>query len=228
MLLYENPALPLRGIVKLISSFILVDGLTKSISSGESDSSARNVLQKRFPQSHFHSYDPFAKMEDVSIESDIFQEQAHSLLQSIVGCLECSRIHRGCQELGGPPFKERPIIFLAHDLGGSVVKKSLLLAMEDPSCQRAAKATRAIFFFGGLHRANHPDTWEVQVKKLISVSQRDVGSMFGGIQTISMALNSIGEGFYGIMGSYAVFNVYEKTESPVGTTQPPPPFHNLG
>ena len=202
-------------LMKLVASFILVDGLTKSISSERQGSAIAKLLQKWFPQSHYHPYDPFTRIGDISSESDFLEEQAQNLLQEISRCPECSTTYHNCRDAKGLPSIDRPIVFLGHDLGGSVVKKALLLAMEDPSCQSIARATRATFFFGVLHQASDSEPWDRQIRNLLSVSQRDVESIFGGIQTLPAALNSIAQSFTSISGSYATFNVYEKTGSNV-------------
>lgn len=48
--------------------------------------------------------------------------------------------------------ERRPIIFIAHSLGGIVCKKALIMAKEDPQFNKVLDSTVGIFFFGTPHR----------------------------------------------------------------------------
>ena len=106
-------------------------------------------------------------------------------------------------------------MFLGHDLGGSVIKKALILATESPLYRTVAENTKAIFFFAGLHQAKSPKgegSWERHLASLLSVSQNDVKEVFGNLQTLPMVLSTLSDNFINLSGSFDMFNIYEKSE----------------
>ncbi|KAF6826977.1 hypothetical protein CPLU01_09351 [Colletotrichum plurivorum] len=51
---------------------------------------------------------------------------------------------------------ERPLIFVAHSLGGLIVKEMLMLTDKyGEACKRIASSTRALLFFGTPHRGSY-------------------------------------------------------------------------
>ncbi len=52
----------------------------------------------------------------------------------------------------GPGQDQRPIIFIAHSLGGIVCKQALIIAQQDPSFTTLLDHTDGIIFFGTPHR----------------------------------------------------------------------------
>jgi hypothetical protein len=118
---------------KTFPSFILVEGITKSIFSSEQESLIVQLLKKWFPQSHCHTYSPFTGSGRIPTGSDVLEEQARSLLQEIIGCVDCCAIHqdsmKGKKEIEDSPNNNLRIVFLGHDMGGSLVKKVRFLLL---------------------------------------------------------------------------------------------------
>ena len=52
----------------------------------------------------------------------------------------------------------RPIIFIAHSLGGIVIKQALYLASSNPKFASIKDATQGIIFFGTPHRGTRPES----------------------------------------------------------------------
>ncbi|PNP54418.1 hypothetical protein FNYG_15628 [Fusarium nygamai] len=66
------------------------------------------------------------------------------------------------------PGKPLPIVFLAHGLGGLVVKEALMLAVEKSSYPQIVIHTAAVFFFCTPHRASADLSWEHLSLRLVS------------------------------------------------------------
>jgi hypothetical protein len=101
---------------------------------------------------------------------------------------------------------------LGHDLGGSVIKRALILATESPWYRRVAWSTRAFFFFAGLRHPDKNGRWERHLTRLLSVLKKNSDEVFGKIHTVPAALRTLAEDFINISGSYDMFNIYEKSE----------------
>ncbi|KAL6831796.1 ankyrin repeat-containing domain protein [Trichoderma camerunense] len=194
--------------------FIVVDGLTNTVTSPEKMPSIKRYLQKCFPQSHYHPFDPFTGTQQLKDKDNILDVGGISLIENITQCLECSAAYQGCQGGGSLSYNYRPIVFIGHDVGGSVIKRALVLANENPSYRRISQATVAIVFFGGLHQTTKMYPWERQIISLLDITERNIRTIFPNIQTLPAALTSVLQSFTGISGSYAIFNVYEKSDSP--------------
>jgi hypothetical protein len=70
------------------------------------------------------------------------------------------------------PVQQRPIIFVAHSLGGLIVKSSLIqsnLALTDPDDDTKAikLSTTGILFFGTPHQRNHDTSWSKVLRNII-------------------------------------------------------------
>lgn len=169
------------------------------------------LLQEWFPQSHCHAFEPFNHREHPSAETGILEQEGKKLLELIIECPKCTTDQSAGEGVDDALHIKRRIVFFGHDLGGSVIKRALIFAMESPSYRRISETSRAIFFFAGLHNAAKKEGWERHLASLISVSQKDVHKVFGNIQTLPTALSMLSEDFINISGSYLMFNVYEKT-----------------
>jgi hypothetical protein len=184
-------------------TFVFVTGLTKSIQAGENGGGTpqSNLLREWFPNSHFLHFEPFKRRDQPATNADILEHEGIRLLQTLLECSECT------------DAKHR-LVFFGHDLGGSVIKKALILATESLRYRTIAETTRAIFFFASLHQAKGSEGeggWERHLANLLSVSQKDVQQVFGDIQTLPTALSMLSDSFINISGSYDMFNVYESS-----------------
>jgi ankyrin len=193
--------------------YIIVDGLTKSAASAEKKHAITSLLQKWFPKSHCHSYDPFTKSGDLVPETDIIEEVARDLLQDISRCTECSISQQDSQDQANQLYGYRPLVLLGHDVGGSIIKKALLLASDDSSYKEISAATIAVAFFGGLHRATESSTWEHHFIRLLAISQRDIRTLFPITQALIPALTALSQSFVKISGAYTVLNVYQDSDN---------------
>jgi hypothetical protein len=169
------------------------------------------LLQEWFPQSHCHPFEPCTRREQSSTEIDILEREGTRLLDILVGCPDCTKVQSGREGVDEVDSVKGRIVFFGHDLGGSVIKRALILATESPLYRRVAEKTRAIFFFGGLHSKDKKEGWERHLTNLLSVSQKNVNDVFGELQNLPMALSILSENFINISGYYDMFNIYEKS-----------------
>lgn len=188
-------------------------GLTKGLVSGNSGDEIPQfkLLQEWFPQSHCHAFEPRTRREQSSTEIDILEREGTRLLDILVGCLACTKVQSARDGVDEVDSVNGRIVFFGHDLGGSVIKKALILATESPLYRSVAEKTQAIFFFGGLHRKDNKEGWERHLTNLLSVSQKNVNDVFGELQKLPMALSILSENFINISGYYDMFNIYEKS-----------------
>ena len=70
-----------------------------------------------------------------------------------------------------PEARQRPIIFLAHSLGGIVLKSALIFSSMDNSRFRELYlSTAGVLFFGTPHQGSDTATWDQIMKKIVSLS----------------------------------------------------------
>lgn len=62
--------------------------------------------------------------------------------------------HNKCNGDHSLSLSEAPIIFVAHSMGGLVVKKAFILAQDDEHCKTLVKSMAAIIFFSTPHRGS--------------------------------------------------------------------------
>ncbi|KAM3602899.1 uncharacterized protein V6R79_013118 [Siganus canaliculatus] len=62
---------------------------------------------------------------------------------------------------------ERPVVWVAHSMGGLLVKKMLLDASEDPDMQRLLKNTKGIMFYSVPHNGTSMAEYSVNVRYLL-------------------------------------------------------------
>jgi pimeloyl-ACP methyl ester carboxylesterase len=69
--------------------------------------------------------------------------------------------------------EDRPVIFVAHSLGGLVCEQALLICREgDPELEQLFLATRGIIFMGTPHGGSHLAVWGYTVAKYLDVVRR--------------------------------------------------------
>lgn len=73
--------------------------------------------------------------------------------------------------------KERPLIFIAHSLGGIIVKKAIIIAHERSSIYaKILDSIQALVFFGVPHRGSDLAYWSAYAARLTSTIQLGLGT----------------------------------------------------
>lgn len=108
-----------------------------------------------------------------------------------------------------------PIIFVAHSMGGLVVKKALILGQNDSQYSRIARSIRAIIFLSTPHSGSH---FADLLHRILTVSFRKSlqKQYIAELKAGSTALEEINEQFRHIAPNIAVFSFYETFETAVG------------
>ncbi|KAH6843220.1 hypothetical protein B0I37DRAFT_214753 [Chaetomium sp. MPI-CAGE-AT-0009] len=105
----------------------------------------------------------------------------------------------------------RPVIFLAHCLGGLIVKQAMCYANSMSQYEVIASATHSLFFFGTPHFGSDKSQWLSIAEALGKVSAKDKGpsTLVEAMTQNSRALTDISEDFVQIAPRYTIKTMYE-------------------
>ncbi|KUJ15362.1 uncharacterized protein LY89DRAFT_110784 [Mollisia scopiformis] len=177
------------------NSLVLVSGT--AVPRLENDRDPKTFFTQRFPKSLI---DEFLFM-DSSADSERLLYQRSTVL------LEQLHNSRGSSTL--------PIVFLAHGLGGFVVKQTLISATEEPRYRDIALHTSTILFFGASHRATPQMSWEHLYLRLLSASGSLPPHPLKLVQRLVEELEGVSASFRTISCSFDVVNFYEAGPHPL-------------
>ncbi|MCJ1422110.1 Serine active site containing protein 1 [Xylographa parallela] len=106
--------------------------------------------------------------------------------------------------------EERPIVFVAHSLGGVVVKRALVEAKLDESYQSIREATYGIAFFGKPHQGgNFAKLGDIAASITRSVLGNPSNTFMGALKTDSLFSNTLVEDFRHQLEDYYVLSFFE-------------------
>ncbi|KAI9765235.1 MAG: hypothetical protein M1840_007727 [Geoglossum simile] len=107
----------------------------------------------------------------------------------------------------------RSIVFIGHNLGGTIIMQALLTAGNQSTYSVIAASTSLLLFFGTPHRAADPSAWERLAYNMISTTRRKYqGKLSKILKSSSRALMGVSEAYYAIAGIYSTVNFYEQEE----------------
>ncbi|KAL4963231.1 uncharacterized protein BDV14DRAFT_177008 [Aspergillus stella-maris] len=155
----------------------------------------RDFLPKQLPQARILL---FGYNSNVSIQSSSagVREQAQYLLNRL--WLE----RQGCET--------RPIIFIAHSLGGIVVKEALVQAKLGHAYQSIQAATYGIVFFGTPHRGSHLAKLGETLAKAVRAFLRTPNNTFiNALKENDLYANELSANFQQLLEDYKYINFYE-------------------
>ena len=125
--------------------------------------------------------------------------------------------------------ERRPIIFIAHSLGGIVLKQALLLAQIDPNYLNILESTTGILFFATPHRgARGTPDMGILLGDVLDVGLRASGArlltgkttrrdLLSNLSANSEILRNISTSFRHLLGHFAIVTFYETEETrPMG------------
>ncbi|KAL2816120.1 hypothetical protein BJX63DRAFT_430412 [Aspergillus granulosus] len=155
----------------------------------------RDFLPKHLPQARIFL---FGYNSSVSIQSSSagVREQAQNLLSRLL--LERQDCH------------SRPIIFIAHSLGGIVVKEALVQAKLGAIYDSIRTATYGIAFFGTPHRGSHLAKMGETVAKAVRAFLRTPNNTFiNALKENDLYANELSANFQQLLEDYQYINFYE-------------------
>ncbi|KAL8769894.1 MAG: hypothetical protein Q9194_005323 [Teloschistes cf. exilis] len=108
-----------------------------------------------------------------------------------------------------------PTVFIAHSMGGLVVKKAYILAQNDSHYEAIVKSTRAILFLSTPHRGTN---LAELLNKILSVSlfNHSAKQYIAELRQNSPALQDINEQFRNIAPHLQIFSFFETQQTAVG------------
>ncbi|MCJ1438602.1 hypothetical protein MMC27_007992 [Xylographa pallens] len=108
-----------------------------------------------------------------------------------------------------------PIIFVAHSMGGLVVKKALILGQYDQYYKDIVQAIRAIIFLSTPHRGTN---LAVALNRILTVSifGHSPKQYISELENNSLTLQDINEQFRGFASRLAIFSFFETFETVIG------------
>ncbi|EXJ89617.1 hypothetical protein A1O3_02684 [Capronia epimyces CBS 606.96] len=126
-------------------------------------------------------------------------DHARSLLASLVDKRE------------EPEEIQRPLIFIAHSLGGIVVKQALLQARLESRYHCIKDATRGLIFLGTPHRGSEKATYgKVLANVAQFVTSRPPARLLKALETNSATLQRLTADFRHQLPDYQVYSFYEQ------------------
>ncbi|KAK5658169.1 hypothetical protein OQA88_2142 [Cercophora sp. LCS_1] len=147
-----------------------------------------------------------------------FQYESKVLFNRSIGGLSdvAGQLLSKLQAERGDGARHRPIVFLAHSLGGIVVKRALILANEkhNDTSHDIVDATRGIVFFGTPHRGSDVADSLAPLHKITSIGWRKL-KLFSTLKMHSEGLLDVSDEFRYIAHRYALITFYEQHIHPM-------------
>ena len=144
--------------------------------------------------------------------------QIRDYASKLLSCLSTARVGQ----------ERRPIIFIAHSLGGIVCKQALILAYRNPLYSNILDSTIGILFFGTPHRgARGTPEMGIVLGNIVDVCLKGSGSRFfmgktrsdllAALSANSSTLRDIAQDFTQILDGLQIITFYELEEkAPLG------------
>ncbi|XXG94925.1 hypothetical protein Hte_001184 [Hypoxylon texense] len=103
------------------------------------------------------------------------------------------------------------LAFMAADLGGVLVKKALLRAMDDATYSLIYSRTFLIMFFGTPHQASQEWSWESTTLKIIEDTYRSIRGpwLLDRVHQLSYHFEQVRSNFNGILGKFRIVNYFQ-------------------
>ncbi len=153
--------------------------------------------------------------------------QIRDYASKLLSCLSAARVGQ----------ERRPIIFIAHSLGGIVCKQALILAYRNPLYSNILDSTIGIMFFGTPHRgARGTPEMGMVLGNIVDMCLKSSGSrlfmgktrkdLLASLSANSSTLRDVAQDFTHILDGLQIITFYELEEkAPLGRLVRP--FHSL-
>ncbi|KAL4870668.1 hypothetical protein BDV12DRAFT_195147 [Aspergillus spectabilis] len=107
-------------------------------------------------------------------------------------------------------YETRPIIFIAHSLGGIVVKEALVQAKLGSTYNSIQLATYGIAFFGTPHRGSHlAKIGDIMAKAARAFFRTPNNTFINALKENDLYANELSANFQQLLGDYKYINFYE-------------------
>ncbi|KAK0706162.1 Alpha/Beta hydrolase protein, partial [Lasiosphaeria miniovina] len=108
-------------------------------------------------------------------------------------------------------FNGRPIVFVAHSLGGIIVKQALTIANKKKAYKDIAESTKGIVFFGTPHKGADAATWARHISNIAqAIMHQPPANFLRTLERHSPDLHKISEDFRPYTPQYAITSFYEQ------------------
>ncbi|TVY19242.1 Vegetative incompatibility protein HET-E-1 [Lachnellula arida] len=94
-------------------------------------------------------------------------------------------------------FRQRPLLFIAHSLGGLVCEQALLYCREgaEPNLKKLFQSTRGVIFMGTPHAGSHLADWGYRLAKFLNVIRGTNSALLDPLRQKSNFLRAVQEQF---------------------------------
>uniref|UniRef100_A0A8C6UKD7 Protein SERAC1 n=1 Tax=Neogobius melanostomus TaxID=47308 RepID=A0A8C6UKD7_9GOBI len=138
----------------------------RSISSEEDNTESSNDYTECWPKSWLAADCPNIRVLSVDYDTHLSDWTSSCPAENQRKSLAC-RSQELLKKLLQAGVGERPVVWVAHSMGGLLVKKMLLDAAEDPEMQNLLKKTKGILFYSVPHRGTYMAEYSVNVRYLL-------------------------------------------------------------
>ncbi|KAF1808002.1 hypothetical protein P152DRAFT_259312 [Eremomyces bilateralis CBS 781.70] len=167
----------------------------------EATSWLKNLLPIHAHCSRIMTFDYCCKAIHEGVSMDNIRGLATKLLDQLLDMLEPSVY----------------VVFIAHDLGGLIVKEALSIAIHSSRYHIISGMTSLLVFFGTPHRVSGSKSWESIASWLLHVSGEDTPYSVQRIIKTAQMLRAANEGFDSMKSMYRVINILYQQISPSET-----------
>uniref|UniRef100_A0A8C5C1Q0 Protein SERAC1 n=1 Tax=Gadus morhua TaxID=8049 RepID=A0A8C5C1Q0_GADMO len=147
----------------------------KDCDGSKEEAGSREDYTECWPQSWLAADCPNLRVLSVEYDSHLSDWRAKCPAENQRKSL-ASRSRELLKKLKSAGVGERPVVWVAHSMGGLLVKKMLLDAAEDPEMQGLLRNTKGIVFYSVPHRGTYMAEYSVSVRYLLfpSVEVREL------------------------------------------------------
>ncbi|KAF4632336.1 hypothetical protein G7Y89_g5797 [Cudoniella acicularis] len=125
--------------------------------------------------------------------------------------------------------QNRPLVFIGHDLGGIIIKQTLLIAAGSQHHSAIAARTSHLVFFGTPHRNSGNESWEsIAFRLMLMTGQTFDDSLNDVLEQTSQTLMGISSEFLKMPRIYSIINCLEQPRGLASTLGLSPILATLG
>ncbi|GAB1316536.1 DUF676 domain-containing protein (Fragment) [Madurella fahalii] len=173
-----------------------------------------------WPRDLLPKQQPLTRVLSFGFNADIYGNTSTAGIRGNARAL-LSRLCDEREDLDGSD-NGRPIVFVAHSLGGLIVKQALRFANNEPNYQSIAGATRGLLLYGTPHAGSDRDRWLSIAKGLgglMPIWKGGASALVEAMTSNSSDIADICEDFRHLSCRYAIVSFYETRAWP-GTGKP--------